>query len=441
MPRAWLIEVVRLSAVLQARSPVVVPDVFLGQLVWGPRRQPGSWPANWRRTLRDVLSPRAKSGPRQGCREGCPLYGRADLPHRHRTWTLRDTFLGAMVGFATSRGEDGTAVFDFKNRLSAEEVQTRKEELRQEIRGRREFLPTFIDLNPDKEAEARAELCRARAEYKRLRRGARKVSGVRAVYMPVRIFGPSPRSGLSLQQCNVITALTGEITRTRGPTGRKDKAQVVTAGRARRHPRGRPVPVCPSLGQGEWIMFNGTGSGRHPRLHGHGFKLTTWLQKAGYPEGSDCRRLLEDLKALAEPFGLVVAGWNPRTLEWRSLEEVLALGGSVEGSRWLGRCVLRVYTRADYLARWRRYFADKLGFSHIPGSKDEDLARAAAPARPAAVRTANDLQALMKQRGLTDGALAGLLRVDRTVIAKYRTGRRKWGKGFQRNLDAYLSGS
>jgi hypothetical protein len=102
--------------------------------------------------------------------------------------------------------------------------------------------------------------------------------------------------------------------------------------------------------------------------------------------------------------------------------------------------VLRVYTKADYLARWRRYFADKLGFSHIPGGEEGDEpARAVPTARPAAVRTAADLQVVMKQRGLTDGALAGLLRVDRTAITRYRTGKRKWRPAFQEKLDAYLA--
>jgi uncharacterized protein DUF2500 len=46
---------------------------------------------------------------------------------------------------------------------------------------------------------------------------------------------------------------------------------------------------------------------------------------------------------------------------------------SPSGRQWLGHCVLRVYTRVDFLCRWRRYFARRLGFGSIPGGAPEDV--------------------------------------------------------------------
>jgi hypothetical protein len=275
-----------------------------------------------------------------------------------------------------------------------------------------------------------------------VRPGGRKARGLRPFYLPVRLFGPSRRSGLTPSQCNLLAALTGELTRTRVADGRADRAQVVGAGRGRRHPGERPVPACPFLGEGAYVLFGGNGTARRPGLHGHGFKLATWARKAAHPDAVEYSiiRLLRDLAALAGPFGLVAAAWNGRSKEWKALEELPALARTPAGRAWLGRCVLRVYTAADYLVRWRNYFATRLGFSTIPGGEDTvDPEEPTLAGGLPVIRTAADLQRWMGRQGLGDDQLAAALGVSRTTISRYRTGRRRWGRPFQAKLDAYLA--
>jgi hypothetical protein len=455
----WVRDILRFFLVQQRRLTVVIPDVFIGQLIWGPRDHPLAWPRNWRRTLlppsppgagdpdlsreekaRRTREARRKEEPSvfRACEEGCPLHGRDDVPHCHFRGRLKDEFLGVMAQFKVE-SDDGQTVFDFHNKLTRQEFEERRASLKQEIKAREDFLPQYCELNPDEADDAEAELRQYKVEYTTLRPNARKVRGAWAVYAPVRIFGPSPRSKLTGRQCDLLSALTMETTRTSGASGRADRAQVVSKGRAP-GPRERRAPVCPLLGEGAYVSFCGNGTRRSPSLHGHGFRLATWLKKAGYPGGAGPLPLLTDLARLGGPFGLVAAGWNGTTREWKPLDELLALGRSPAGRKWLDRCVLRVYTGADYLARWRGYFADKLGFSSIPGGEE-----AAAPIgedgpdRTVSVRTSVDLGLWMKKRGLTDAQLAGRLGAHRTTINHYRTGRRRWRSSFQAKLDAYLA--
>src|SRR5262249_61936690 len=47
----WVLDVVRYAVVTQRCSLVLLPDVYLAQLVWGAT----DWPANWRQTIADAL--------------------------------------------------------------------------------------------------------------------------------------------------------------------------------------------------------------------------------------------------------------------------------------------------------------------------------------------------------------------------------------------------
>jgi hypothetical protein len=61
------------------------------------------------------------------------------------------------------------------------------------------------------------------------------------------------------------------------------------------------------------------------------------------------RRFLHDLDALAEPFGLVVAGLDPLTGDWLSLDDLQGLAHDQSGLCRLSACHLRIYTAADFL--------------------------------------------------------------------------------------------
>src|SRR5262249_58559881 len=102
----------------------------------------------------------------------------------------------------------------------------------------------------------------------------------------------------------------------------------------------------------------------------------------------------------------IVAAWHPAKRRWRSLSEMIDLTRTPAGRAWLNGCRVRVYTEEDYLVRWRRYFADRLGFSVIPGDGDEADPVTPPTADRVAIESAEDLDLWMRRAGLTDQQLA-----------------------------------
>jgi hypothetical protein len=128
------------------------------------------------------------------CTAACALWGQ-DVPHRHLTFEARvserrgvldDTFLGALEFYA----------------VDEKRVRTYN------------FAPNEWDVG----LETFATL-----------QGYRKAGRICAAYLPVPVFGPSPRSGLSYEQRQILIALTRETTRFR-QSERKDRAAVVVGG-------------------------------------------------------------------------------------------------------------------------------------------------------------------------------------------------------------------
>ena len=60
--------------------------------------------------------------------------------------------------------------------------------------------------------------------------GFELVGSLPVAYLPALVFGPSPRSGLTPGQRNILTALTHELTRA-GKSGRADKARIFVGGK------------------------------------------------------------------------------------------------------------------------------------------------------------------------------------------------------------------
>jgi hypothetical protein len=461
--REWVLDVVRHAVVAQRCSLVLLPDVYLAQLLWGPRR----WPANWRQRVAeslhachpDVLPIEREvgwgeggrqmhridlsKGWRQGegaCYPACPLNGRPAPPHRHFRLLLPGSSLGAMAAFAGERPDpEGCIEFDFGNpRLGREAAARRRKELRSELKGRGKVLEDLAGSPYFDEAGARHEIRQLGKELRGLRAGNHEAGGTWAAYLPVRLFGPSPRVGLTPDQRNLITALTMQTTRSRRRGGRPDRAQVIGAGGGDGGEDESAIPTPPGLPAGAHVAFNGNAS-RSYRRHGYGFLLKERMRQAGYAAGAggfEYSPILLDLRRLCGPFGLVAAGFHPFANEWKETGEMLGLCGSAAGRRWLEGCLLRVYCGADYLDRWRRLLAERMGFGSIPGAEQAAEAAPAPPPGIVRVGTAAELQALMSARGLTDGEMAGKLGVHRTAINHYRNGRRRWRADFQRKLDA-----
>jgi hypothetical protein len=227
------------------------------------------------------------------------------------------------------------------------------------------------------------------------------------------------------------------------------------------HAASKPKPTIPESIRLSWywnpvdaksyVGFNGNASHHRRRLRGHGYRLIGstgkgWLHKAGYgvPEGLKERwrtaaRFLKDLNALASRFGLVVAGWHPVKEEWRSLADMRSMVKHREGRRWLHRCLVRIYTQADYLSRWRRHFAEQMGFTSIPGAQVDDLPLVQKP-ETTAIRSGLDLDRWMNDMKLTNKELAEKLKVTEAWVSYQRSGKKPWSKGFQQKLEKLEAG-
>src|SRR5262249_42286947 len=99
--------------------------------------------------------------------------------------------------------------------------------------------------------------------------------------------------------------------------------------------------------------------------------------------------------------------------------------------------LLRVYAPEDYLARWRLYFAQKLGFGSIPGgdgpATDTDTRREA-PA-DGRIDSAEGLRAWMARRGLNQVQAAEALGIGRVTLNHSLTGPRRWTPKFQSKVN------
>jgi hypothetical protein len=351
------------AAVLAQRSSLVLlPDVLLGQIIWGGKR--GCWPKHWRSQILDVL--RSLLGlqwatfrftrdgwqPRFGahavavayvedlrvsrpaedvCRPVCPLNER-NVTHGHYLVGVGYGFLGALELFATGSDAHGRRTFDFST-----------------------------------EPEAKLERITA----------ARRAGDIITVHLPAKLLGPHTR--LRPGSHRIVQALVTELVRLpkKRKSSRPDRARLLKGNRVPGVKSGTWI-VCPFLESGlSFADFNGNGKrpGRGYRLFG--VKGTGWLHKAGYPVAVDdkgreasLRYFLNDLRDLAGPLGLIAVGLDPRTFKWLDLDMMIEVARVAGGWKGLEKLHLRVYGPADYLGRWRGYLACQANFSSIPGGAE-----------------------------------------------------------------------
>jgi len=415
----WLVHL--LIVVHQRNARVVIPDVLAGQVVWGADR--AGWPSHWRRQIAVWLcgppgegekAPAFSVGP---CPVGCPLHGRGDAGHRHLTVpitnlcgeagaTVDDSFLGTLGAYSYRDGDQDR--YDF----------------------------TKLHISPD-ECLTQDEV----AAFEKWVNDYWKYGRFWATYLPAWLFGPAC---LSPGPLRIVKALTRELTRTTGQSARPDRAFLYRGGQPSAPDGLNSLAAPPWLEKGvPYVAFNGNGGGQRRHLRGRGYRLAARMRQAGYvpPEAADvqgdqdrsCRAeadpaltgaYLADLDELAAFLGLVVGGWDEDHSRWYDLAEMIALAENERGRRRLGRLRLRVYAGADYLADWRAFFARRLGFSHIPGGRDEGAADSQA-AGAGRLATAEDLHLLMHRAGVSDRELAERVGVTRQRINALRTGRRR----------------
>ena len=437
---AWL------GLVTQRLNPVTVPAVVFGSALWGADR--AAWPKNWARALglfappppapglsradktRQTRARRAKArAALMTCPPHCPLHG--SPRHFHARYELQAAILGQVARLACGKTADGSTQFDLRNAYTAEEAAGLRAALTADIAARKEYLADIRDsADPAELADCERKLGEVKKQLARVREGGRKVDGLRPVYLPGRVFATSPRLGLTPLQHNLVAALTRELTRDPRRNGRPDQAAVVAGGTA---------GACPLLAAGRsYVGFNGNGAGSRVHLRGHGYKPAAWAKKAAYPAATSAADLIADLAVVAGVLGLVVAGYAPASGKWLDAAELRAAAGTAAGVKRLAGCLLRVYTAADYLVRWRAVFAAALGFARIPATADElpGAGAVAVAGSPAAVTTGRELAAWMRRVGLTDAALATRLGVSRAYVARCRAGTGPLGQKFRARLSA-----
>ena len=199
------------------------------------------------------------------CRRECPLYG-GGVRHQHFRFRLAWKVLGQLAQLASHPHEDDS-------------------------------YSIYFDAKDD----------RGRSILRRLM----KQGDVYWAYLPVQLFGPSPRVGLSLSQIRLVQGLMRERVRRpgRGNHVGKDRAELVERGLVWAA-TGTAKVSCPLLDPGRrYVAFAGNG-----RRRGRGYALIGrtcrgWLHRAGYPVEADTpevtwgyvRRFLADLRSLAEP--------------------------------------------------------------------------------------------------------------------------------------------
>jgi len=221
-------------------------------------------------------------------------------------------------------------------------------------------------------------------------------------YLPALLGPPSRCQQLNPNQHRILQALVRETTR--GPRVRGQPAEAAIIGDTLVPAYNNRLTVpCPSLEAGaRYIAFNGNGVRK-----GAGYKLTSvggWLAKAGVPT-NQLNEFLLDWADLASKLGLVVVGVG-RT-GWPGLHELLQLAEADRSA--VGKYLVRVYTRDDYLGRWNAFF----GWS-----------AAVAPASITPALVAAGLRLLLRERQVPQAGVAAGLKLDPAYLTKMLHGRK-----------------
>jgi hypothetical protein len=195
----------------------------------------------------------------------------------------------------------------------------------------------------------------------------------------------------------------------------------------------------------KYVVFGGNLRGRA----GRGYALIGqngrgWLVRAGRvvphrvngeERWKQVRQFLDDLRIVATKFHLTVAALSRDSNSWKSLDEMIAMTRVEPGRRFLDRYQVRVYAPENYLALWRRFFAECLGFRYIPGGTWS------LPPEQASIRStlcdAYSVRVWLTRNNMTIKNLAEAIGWSRGRVAHQLTGRTRWNRDFERLVNEY----
>lgn len=443
LSKAGLVSAIHLAVIYQGRSRVVVADKQLAQAIWGAE----DWPANWRQIILHKLQPLCRPEASQlvkvedlgrtqavdACPKQCAMHG-TGIRHGHLAITIKtesnvaEGFLGCLDVYGFDDNSNERAYMWKRNPKPCQSEENLE----------------------DDEREARQAEVETLAVIKKLK----SAGTIWSVYLPTLLFGSCPKLGMTNRQRRLHRAITRELTRClkSKKSNRPDRAEIVVGSQMAADADSFAKAPCPFLEpDARYVGFNGNASYRRQHLRGNGYRLTTWINHAAYyEEAADdedtdprlvqtsfnpwdtAKEFLRDLEALSDFFGLVVAAWHPQRQEWRDLHSMRSMIRSAEGRKWLDRCVVRIYTTDDYLVRWRREFAKRMGFSAIPDVKREEPAATTQAGSPA------QLNAFLKKHGMTGKQFAKELNVSPGLVSQRLSGKRSWNEAWQRRVDNWI---
>jgi hypothetical protein len=426
---------------------VLLADRELAELAWGLNRS--DWPENWRNNLHAALASLATlrhgnsvrtergldinwegflldavedlrgRGEKDACGPDCPLSASAER-HNHFRVQVGDGFLGRLKNFRVG-DDNGHDTYDFHPDLAATLA---------ELREMSDEWAAFLREHLDAERQQRTSRQEAKQLEERLRQAndehRAKFHGVWFTALLPMVFGDVIK--LTSGQRHLLLVVLRELTRSKARRGRRpDRAHVFAGGKVPGR-RAKTLVACGLLSP-EVEHVAAAGNGR--KNWGRGYKLATWMRRAGYAFSGDEKafvagvlRFLDDVDELSKALGLILVGFCGGS--FFGLDEIreLARSGRRHELRRLQAMCVRFYIPASYLDNWRKVVSGKLA-----GSADRQT--------PAADRQLLELRRAMRRHGLTQLELARLIGRDRTLVSRLLAGKRR-AEGLLDQALAYL---
>lgn len=258
-------------------------------------------------------------------------------------------------------------------------------------------------------------------------------------YWPALLFGRAKAVGWSASMQRLLTGLVYEITRSaRSSRGDTFNGDIFRGDQAVPSLGTKLQVICPFLSPSEsYVVFGGNGQRRGQGYCIVGATGKGWLHRSGYEniliaKPEDRARAIEtfltDLKRLSQDLDLVVAATGPGG--WKNLHQMLDCLRTGNGRDWLDACVVRVFAAADWRYRWRAFFSRTLGFLWIPASAEtSDPQGKHEFVDPAIITTVSQVEDLRKACGWTQQELANqIAQVTGQPCSKKRVQRHLTGK-------------
>jgi len=354
-------------------------------LVWGTRKS-----TNWFSRLKKTLSaishlcvgewPLTEAMPPLDAAQ--PLFGRINdnKDAKEIVFDIASGFLGSLEDFAVS--EPGDFDYDFP-------VGKKLKQLRRDDQVRDVYLPVYLGT---------AESCKSMTASQKLL----LQTVIRELTFPRR----EKKSARLPRKLDSGEQIRGDLIRGYG---------------------GKTAFPCPDLDPDiGHIGFNGNG-----RRRGEGYKLTTWMARAGY-RSNEVMLFLADMESLGKQLGLTI-GAVGRGDRWFPLERMLGHAEQNQGLGLLHRVHVRVYAPHDFLSCWNRHF----GWT----ASDEGGDPVDADSECESTDTVTELHRHVTREGLQQQTVAAKLGVSKQYLSAVLRGKKPCSQKVEERIKSLLTSS